>query len=486
MADDVASTRVRTIGLAAGPMVAAAMLAMPPPAGLEAPGWCAAAVAALMAIWWMSEALPIAITALVPVALFPVLGVATIQTTTRPYADPLVLLLLGGFILAKAIERWSLHARMAGFVVRYGGTRPAAQIGALMVATAFLSMWVSNTAAAMVMLPIGVALAQRAGEQTGAVSERESADFRAASVLGIAYAASIGGLGTLVGTPPNALFAAYMREAHGSAIGFAKWMLVGVPAAVTLLAAAWLVLTRVAFRIAQSGGATGGRPDDGKTGARSSLSTAQRRVIAIVSITALAWLLSPLIVSAFPSLVLSDSGIAITGALALFVVRRGGGDGGALLEWQDVAAIKWDVLLLVGGGLALAFGIASSGLASWIGERFGGLKGLPVSVAVIATMIGVVYLGELASNTAVAAIFLPVAGAAAIGLDQSPAAVALPVAMAASLGFMLPVATPPNAIAYGSGHVTSGQMLRAGAILDVAAIIIVAVIALTLGPLVAN
>jgi len=481
MAEDVAAVGTRWVGLWSGIAVAIIMQVAPPPAGLSTEGWAAAAVAVAMAVWWMTEALPIAVTALLPVVLFPLLGVATPELAARAYADPLVFLLLGGFMLAKAIERWSLHERLAGALTRCSGDQPAAKVGALMVATAFLSMWVSNTAAAMVMLPIGVAVASAMDAHLQDGSERERADTRAAMLLGVAYAATIGGMATLVGTPPNALLAAYMANAHGVVVGFADWLVVGLSAAVVLLALAWVVLTKVAFRLPRVEVPAGRHRSNDSIPASPPLSSAQTRVLWIAGATALAWTFAPLIRHMLPMLAISDAGFAIAATIMLFVTPSAPSDTRPLLVWDDVIAIKWDVLLLVGGGLALAHGVGASGLARWIGESVGGLRHIPLPVLTVLAMIAVVYLGELASNTAIAAIFLPVAGAAAIGLGEGPMAMTLPIALATSLGFMLPVATPPNAIVYASGMVSSRQMLRAGAILDAASIAVVAILALTLG-----
>lgn len=300
-------------------------------------------------------------------------------------------------------------------------------------------------------------------------------------MLGVAYAATIGGMATLVGTPPNALFAAYMANAHGINIGFSDWLMVGLPTSLVLLAVTWIVLTRVAFHLPRVALTAGRDPSLEVAAAPGPLSSEQVRVLWIAAAAALAWTLTPFIRRLVPSLEISDAGIAITATLALFVTPSAPGSRRPLLVWDDVITIKWDVLILVGGGLALAHGIGASGLARWIGESVGGLRHIPLPVLTVLAMIAVVYLGELASNTAVAAIFLPVAGAAAIGLGENPIAMTLPIAMATSLGFMLPVATPPNAIVYASGMVSSGQMLRAGAVLDAVSIAVVAMIALSLG-----
>ena len=248
MTPDTIHFEIRKAGLALGPAMAGAMLVVAPPVGLSREGWSAAAVAVLMAVWWMTEALPIAITALVPACLLPLLEVSTIREASSAYADPLVLLLFG-VLLAAAIERWSLHERLAARLRRWGGRDPALQVGGLMAATAFLVLWVSNTASAMVMLPVGQAASANIVEQLGAATERERADTSTAMMLGIAYAATIGGMATLIGTPPNALLAAFMQATYGVNIGFMQWMVLGVPIALVLLVIAWFVLTRLAFRV---------------------------------------------------------------------------------------------------------------------------------------------------------------------------------------------------------------------------------------------
>jgi len=474
----------RTIGFFAGPLVAIALLTLPPPAELSASGWAVAAVGALMAIWWMSEAIPLAVTALVPLVLFPVLHIGNFQNVAQSYAHPLIFLFLGGFLLARAMERWQLHRRIALTVMGLGGRTPEAIIASLMAATAFLSMWVSNTATAMVMLPIGLSLVgilQRAYDGDGGTNREQCA---AALMLGIAYAATIGGMGTLIGTPPNALFAGFMQQTYGVTIGFAQWMLVGVPVVIVLLPITWLILTRVAFRFAAPP-----RFDsleravmDGFS--QASMGRGEKRTAAVMAGAACAWIFSPLLSKAAPGLVLSDAAIAMTAALSLFIVPADWSSRKFLLTWDEAKTIRWDVLILFGGGLALAAAISSSGLAQWMGSGLAVIANLPRPLFLLIVMAAVVFLGEIASNTAMAAIFLPIAGAAALGLGEGPLALVLPVVLAASLGFMLPVATPPNAIVFGSGAVTIQNMLRAGAVLDVVSILAVLALVLWLGPLV--
>ncbi len=475
--------RSRIVGLFAGPGIAAVMGLTGSPAGLEPTGWHTAAIALWMAVWWMSEAVPLAATALVPLALFPLIGVETLETTASSYAHPLIFLFLGGFIIARAVERWQLHRRLAWWVLRIVGSGPAAVIAGIMATTAFLSMWISNTATAMVMLPIGQSIVASMAERGG--DRSLSAPFSAALMLGIAYSATIGGMGTLIGTPPNALLAGFMQDSHGVEVGFADWMLIGVPAVLILLPVTWVLLTKIAFTIPWTVGDDAGRAGPAhELPAPGPMSREETFVAVIMVLVALAWLTRPLIERLLPGLPLSDTGIAIVGAIALFAIPARPKAGVFLLDWADLKDLRWDVLILFGGGLALASAIGSSGLSEWIGALVADLEALPGWLMILVVMVVIVYLGELASNTAMAAVFLPVAGAAAIGMGESALTLALPVALAASLGFMLPVATPPNAIVFGSGALDARQMLRVGAVLDVVAILIVAVIALTLGPLV--
>lgn len=458
-------------------------LVLPTPEGIAPAAWRAAVIGVVMALLWMTEALPLAATALIPIAAFPLGGVASIDDVARAYANPLIFLFLGGFMLAAAMKRWHLHNRLAVLALRLAGPRLDLQVLAVMVATAFLSLWISNTATAMVMMPIGLSMlaaVEGRNDKTDTVGSPEWSNFGPAIMLGIAFSATIGGIGSLIGTPPNALFAAYVEKTYGVSIGFGQWMMLGLPVVLVLLPLTWLLLTRIVLALPSGARA----PDREREEPLPPLTRDQRIVAAVLVTTAFAWILRPLAESWLGITGSSDAGIAIAGALALFVLPAKQSGSGALLAWDDVKALRWDVLILFGGGLALADAIHVSGLADTIGAAASRLGHLPLIVLVLVMMVVIVFLGELASNTAMAALFLPIAGAAAVGLGVPPLSLVLPVALAASLGFMLPVATPPNAIVYGSGAVTSQQMMRAGALLDLISIAIVFVIAVTLGPLV--
>lgn len=393
--------------------------------------------------------------------------------------------------MAAAMQRWQLHWRLALAVLAISGPSPRNQVMSMMISTAFLSLWISNTATAMVMVPIGLSLvATSRNQKVVAESSRpehssdpamqDTADeFGPALMLGIAFAATIGGMGSLIGTPPNALLAGFLEQTYGISIGFGQWMLIGIPVVIVLLPIAWLLLTRVLFRLSEKRPVT-----TNKDTTYEPMSSGQWCVAGVLAATAALWILRPLISTTFGIPGLSDAGIAMMATLLLFLLPDRLSGGSPLLTWEEAKTIRWDVLILFGGGLALADAIGSTGLATWISSNAIVLRDLPVSLLVLVMMVLIVYLGELASNTAMAAIFLPVAGATAVGLGLNPVILLVPVALAASLGFMLPVATPPNAIVYGTGAVSARQMLHAGAMLDVISILVVFGLATTIGPLV--
>lgn len=461
--------RHRLVGLALGPMAAFAMLLGPAPGDLSPQGWATAAVGTWMAIWWMTEALPLAVTALLPLVLFPMLAGRGVEETAAPYANPLVFLFLGGFLMARAMHVWKLDRRLALAVLRLAGTRPRRVIAGMMVVTAFLSMWVSNTATAMVMLPIALSILPAL--QSNDTTQRDG--FAPALLLGIAYSATIGGMGTIIGTPPNALFVAYMAESHGVTIDFWRWMLIGVPAVLVMLPLAWVVLTYVAFRVADVAAPSASLPPQAGP-----MTRAERMLAVLMVAIAMCWIFRPLLNDFLP---LSDAGIAIAGAILCFLLPVDFKGGRFLLSWDEAMDIRWDVLILFGGGLSLAAAIADTDLATWLGAHLTGLGTLHVFLLLLVIGVLIVGVGELASNTAMAAVFLPVAGATALAMGEPAFVLALPVALFATLGFMLPVGTPPNAVIFGSGAVRMNHMLRAGIILDVVGIFIVAGLVLVLG-----
>ncbi len=455
----------RAAGLLLGPVAIAIMLILPPPAGMEVLAWRTAAVGTLMAIWWVTEAIPIPATALIPLALFPLLGIQDIGASAAPYANSVIFLFLGGFLIAQAMQRWELHKRVALIVILAVGTEPVRLVGGFMLATAFLSMWVSNTATAVMMLPIGLSVIQLANAgNAGQENIPPDRNLAVAMMLGIAYAASIGGLGTLIGTPPNALLAGYMQETYDVQIGFGEWMLLGVPLVIVGLPLSWLLLTKVVYPIrikSIPGGEETIRLELRKLGGW----TRGERMVGIVFLgAAIAWIFRPLLETVIPGL--SDTGIAIIAALILFLLPVYPARGTFALEWEQAKKLPWDVLVLFGGGLSLAGAISQSGLADWIGEALAVFQTLPLILIIFGVATVVIFLTELTSNTATAAAFLPVLGSLAIGIGHDPLLLAVPAALAASCAFMMPVATPPNAIVFGSGHVTIPEMARGGFLLN--------------------
>lgn len=459
------------VGLVLGPLLLIALLLLPVPADLPLEAWAVAAVVALMVTWWISEALPVAATALVPIVAFPLLGVMDVGDTTAPYAHPLIFLFLGGFLIAMAVERWNLHRRIALSILLVVGSSPSQLVGGFMVATALLSMWLSNTATTIMMVPIALAVVGLLRERNDATPAADSANFGTALLLGIAYAASIGGLGTLIGTPPNALLAAFMAERYGVVIGFGQWMLFAVPLAAALLALTWLLLTRVTFPLDR-------RPIAGASQAIAQALVAlgppgrEERLVALVFAgVATLWILRPLLADLLPGLPLSDPVIAMLGGLSLFVIPSDLRRGRFLLDWDAAKRLPWGVLILFGGGLSLASAIQSSGLAAWIGDVLAGSSGWPAIALILLVTAVVIFLTEVTSNTATASVFIPIAATLGSWIAADPMLFALPVALAASCAFMMPVATPPNAIVYASGLIRTPQMARAGLLLNLLCIL---------------
>lgn len=452
-----------------------------------------AAIATLMAFWWISEAIPLAVTSLLPIVLIPALTERSVAETTSAYTNPIVFLFLGGFMLAIAMEKWGLHRRIALHTLARVGVSPHRIVLGMMVATGFLSMWVSNTATTLMMLPIGFSvLALVSGKgMSGRSAEDDKqlltsgldpnvAAFGTCLVLAIAWSASMGGLGTLLGSPPNAIIAGYASEELGIEIGFVNWMMLGVPLAATFIIIGWVLMTRVLYRFDLDEIPGGEQLIEGEIAKLGTMSQGERMVAIVFGSAAFLWVV-PGLLSELPAVAalapwlgsLNDTVIAMAAAIALFFLP-GSGQRKMVLDWKDAEeGLPWGVLLLFGGGLSLAGAVAGTGLDDWFGQQVTGLAALPTILLIAAVVTIVLFLTEVTSNTATAATFIPVLGGVAVGIGADPMGLLIPAAFAATCAFMLPVGTPPNAIVFSTGVVTIGQMARGGLVLNLIGIALV-------------
>ncbi len=470
------------VGLFLGPLLALLMMLSGAPEGLSESGWNTASIGVLMAVWWATEAVPIAVTALLPLVCFPLLGIATIQNTAAPYANKVIYLFLGGFIVAFAMQRWNLHKRIALTVLQHAGGDGRSLVGGFMLASAVISMWVMNTSTTMMLLPIAISIITVIHRSVAGLTDKAKEDFQYSLLLGVAYGATIGGMATLVGTAPNALLAAFMQENYGTEIDFASWMLVGLPLSALMLPLAWLTLTRWIFKVDFKTSGEGRAALHKMKDELGRITVPEIRVAIVFILMAATWVLRPLLVK-LPGLgALDDSGIAMAGAISLFLIPSGEKSDPLLLRWQYAEKLPWSVLILFGGGLTLASAVTRTGLAEWLGSALQAVGMLPLPVIVIIAAAMIIFLTELTSNIATTATFLPVVGAIAIESGFDPIVLAVPVTFAASCAFMLPVATPPNAIVFGSGMLTIPKMVRAGMLLNLVGIVLVSSVALFLAP----
>lgn len=457
------------LGLIIGPALALLIAVLPPPEGLDRGGMLVGGVLVLMAIWWATEAIPIAVTSLLPLGLLPLTGVASLADIAAPYADNVVLLLLGGFIMAIGIEKWHLHRRIALNVLLLSGARLKLLAGGFMLATAVLSMWISNTATTLMMAPIALSVAVAAGG---------GPKLGGALLLGIAYSASIGGLATPVGTPTNLIAMGWLRENAGIDISFREWMSMGLPVVLVMLPMAWLILTWGLKSDATAAKAAEATIRDQRN-ALGRMTTPEARVAMVFGTIALAWITREQLVLIPLFAGLTDMGIAILGAILMFLVPHGSRvpehqpGGWALLNWDDAKAVPWDVVLLFGGGLSLAAAVQASGLAGWLGNSLASFATVPPIILILMVVTILIFLTEVMSNVAAMTTFLPVLGALAEATGVDVRSLILPCAMAASCAFMLPIATGPNAVVFGMRQFSIGRMMRSGFWLNVACVVIV-------------
>jgi sodium-dependent dicarboxylate transporter 2/3/5 len=508
---------VQWIGLIAGPVLALLVYVLLPEqyTGVEGDtmslthgGRATLAVMAWMAMWWLTEAIDISATALLPIAVFPLLGILSIRDATAPYASDLIFLFMGGFILALSMQRWGLDKRIALFTLRIVGSKPASIIAGFMAVTAVLSMWVSNTATAAMMLPIALSvidlvLKKKTGEsleESGLPEESGTGrNFALSLMLAIAYAASIGGIATIIGSPPNGILVQFVAQEYDREISFAQWMAIGGPVTLVFLPLAWALITWVLYPISIKKIEGGHELFEREFAKLGRMKSGEWVTLIVFVCTALLWITRPLLTQFTigadadgeggwqPLGGLSDAGIAILAAMALFIVpanqKRTGHDDDDetssgwtfTMNWATAVKLPWGILILFGGGLSLAAAVQSNEVAEFLGALATGLQGYPVIILVLAVTAGVIFLTELTSNTATTATLVPILAALAIGMGIGPEMLIIPATIAASCAFMMPVATPPNAIVFGSGYITIPQMAKAGFWLNMIGVVLVTV-----------
>lgn len=463
---DSALSRLRLTGLIAGPLVALLILLSSAPAGMPEGAWHLVAMASWMVIWWLTEAIPIPATALLPLVFMPLLDIEKIKPVAASYAHPLIFLFLGGFLLAAAMQKVGLHRRIALQIVRWVGSSPSRIILGFMLATAFLSMWISNTATTIMMFAVGVSVIDFIAQHTK--DDKTVLNFGVALMLAIAYSASIGGVGTLIGTPPNALLASFLQSSYAIEITFFNWMLLGIPVVVIMLPLTWLILTRLLYPSHTIAIKDPGSVIQQELAALGPMSRAEKLVAIVFLGAAFGWIFRKVLVD-ITGLAINDTIIALVAAITLFSVPVSRAKGEFALDWEATKNLPWGILLLFGGGLALAGGFKSTGLAEWIGHGVGGAEISTLALVLLITA-AIVYLTEITSNTASTATFLPILAAVAVGLELNPIILCVPVALGASMAFMMPVATPPNAIVFSYERMELRDMVRAGFLLNLLAI----------------
>ncbi|MCL4114289.1 UNVERIFIED_CONTAM: hypothetical protein GTU68_002918 [Idotea baltica] len=456
------------IGLILGPVLFALILLFFKPEGLGYAGVAILASAAWIAIWWITDCIPLAITSLLPIILFPLTEGLALSETTSSYGHKYVFLYIGGFILALAIERWNLHKRISLLIISLIGTNLKRIILGFMVATAFMSMWISNTATAVMMLPIGMAIVAQYKDHPD-TPEDENATFGKALMLAIAYSASIGGLATLIGTPPNLILAAMIQEIYGVEIEFAQWFMFGLPISIGLLFICWKYLTSYAFSFEKDSFPDGKEEIQKQLRDLGPMSYEEKAVLTVFCLTAFAWIGRSFLNQFLPSL--DDTIIAITAAVSLFLIPAAQSIKRALITWEEAVKLPWGILLLFGGGLALAQGFKSTGLADFLGGQLTLLEGASLIVVLLSIVAAVNFLTELTSNLATTAMVLPILAPLALTIDVHPYILMVGAAVAASCAFMLPVATPPNAVVFGSGYLKIPDMVRVGFIMNIISIL---------------
>jgi len=462
------------LGLVLGPLMFVLIQFFFHPADLSSDGRSVLAGTIWIAIWWITEAIPIPATSLLPIIIFPITGALKIGDTTAAYGHRMVFLYMGGFMIALAMEKWNLHRRIALSIIKFVGTNIKNVIFGFMLATALLSMWISNTATTMMMLPIALAVARQFGEffslEDPETGEKEGKKFGISLMLGIAYAASIGGMATLIGTPTNAIFSAVAKEYYDAEIAFADWFVIGLPIASFLLIICWLYLTFIAYPSGIKKFTHVSETIKHELNKLGPLKVEEKWIILVFGLTALSWITRSFLLSKLiPNI--DDTIIAIGGATALFLIPASNRT--AILDWPTARRLPWGILLLFGGGLAIATGFSNSGLAAWIGQKIQYFSGAELLIVLFVVTITVNFLTEITSNVATASILLPILASIASALGFHPYTLMIAACLAASCAFMLPVATPPNAIVFSSGYIRITDMAKTGFWMNIISVIVI-------------
>ncbi len=466
----------RVFSILSGPLLFALVLLIPAPESIGAQGWKVLAVALWMITWWVLETLASAVTALLPIVLFPVLGVFSVQEVCTPYASSPIFLFMGGFMIAMAMEKWNLHKRIALNMIRLTGTDARGIILGFMLATALLSMWISNTATAVMMLAIVQPTVKLLFEQS-AESEKEKNKFALCLMLGIGYAASIGGIATIIGTPPNVVMVGILQKMTGQEVSFFNWMLACTPLMFLLLLFCYLMLTRWLFPFKIKRFSHSNELIMGELKSLGQINGQERMVAVIFTLTALLWIFNQPLKNIPGLQFLDDTSIAMMGGLLLFIIPV---KGKSLLQWEDTKNLHWGILLLFGGGLAMAKGLEQTGVINLLATIANSFKGINVYLLIIILTAVSLFLTEIMSNVALATIMIPVVIGIANGVGANPVLFALPVTIATSYGFMMPISTPPNAIVYSTGYIRMRDMVKAGFWLDLAGLVLVSLFTVTL------
>ncbi len=470
---------VKRIGIWLGPALFFIIYFFASPAGMPHQAVIVMAITAWIATWWITEPVPLPVTSLLPIILFPLMGITKLGATTASYGQPIIFLFIGGFLLAIAIEKTGLHKRIALKIIRSMGTKLSMIILGFMISTAFISMWISNTATAIMMLPIGLAIITVTSTDEAVHLDR----FRKALMLAIAYAASIGGLATIIGTPPNLVFVGVVKDMYDAEISFTQWSCIGLPITIVLLFVCWWYLVRIGFPLGNARLAGGKEEMNNRLSAAGPMSSAEKKVAVVFVVVAIAWVIRSFVLEKIiPGI--DDTIIAMTGGVILFLIPSGDEKNDNLLTWEDSIKLPWGIILLFGGGLALADAFQTSGLAAWIGQNMSAFAGLGFFLTLLLVVTIVTFLTEFTSNLATVTMVLPVIAPIAVSAGVHPYMLMVGATLAASCGFMMPAGTPPNAIAFGSGYLSIWDMVKAGFWLDVASIIVITcVIYFFLGPM---